>query len=87
MTAGRNDPRVQRLKPLAGRTFAFQHWQATDPDWTHDHCRGCRAHICSEIDNDYYEAYVTTDPHGQEDWVCPKCFDLYRFVLTFKVAL
>lgn len=85
MSAGRKDPKLRFLKPLTGKTFRFAHWKSSDSEWTHDHCRGCRTHICDSDDDDFHEAYVTIDTNGEEDWVCPKCFDRYHLVLNFKV--
>jgi hypothetical protein len=85
MSSGRKDQRLKFLTPLAGRTFTLVPWKPPNPEWTHDHCRGCRVHICDSQDEDFHEAWVTTDQSGDEDWVCPKCFDFYRLVLNFKV--
>jgi hypothetical protein len=82
---GRRDERLRFLKPLSGRSFRFTRWQSSDPEWTHDHCRGCRAHICDSNDDDYHEGFVTSGVNGVEDWVCPKCFGLYQLALNFKL--
>lgn len=83
MTAGRKEPILRALKGLEGRRFKFTRWTSRYPEWTHDHCRGCRVHICGAEDGDIHEAYVTLD--SDEEWVCPKCFELYHLVLKFKV--
>ena len=85
MTSGRKDKALQHLTPLAGRTFTLKRWKSTEPEWTHDHCRGCRSHICDSDDDDAHDGYVTIDAHGDEDWVCPKCFQMYHLVLKFRV--
>ncbi len=85
MAAGRKDLVLQRLRGLRGRALKLTRWTSPDPEWTHDHCCGCRAHICDADDDDFHEAYVATDSGGGEYWVCPKCFDLYHLVLNFKV--
>jgi hypothetical protein len=84
MTAGRKDTVLQRLKSLGGRHFQLKRWTSPNPEWTHDHCCGCRADICNAADDDFHEGYVTIGANGDE-WVCPKCFDLYHLVLRFKV--
>ena len=84
MTKHRKDPVLKSLEPLKGRVFTLRRWEKVEPEWTHDHCRGCRAHICDEDDDDIHEAYVTVNASDDEDWVCPNCFDLWRLVLNFQ---
>jgi hypothetical protein len=85
MTHRRKDKTLKFLQALAGQSFRFTRWQKPNPEWTHDHCRGCTAHICDEDDNDFHEAYVTVDKNGDESWVCPNCFEMWHLVLNFKV--
>ncbi len=87
MIASRKDPILQRIKRdrLAGRWFRFTRWTKPNPEWTHDHCSGCRAHICDNDDKDWHEGYVTVYDDGDENWLCPKCFEWYRLVLNLRL--
>jgi hypothetical protein len=79
------DSTLKALKPLKGKSFRFAQWSSPWPEWTHDHCRGCRAHICGADDNDFHEAYVTGDSEENREWLCPTCFERYQVVLNFKL--
>lgn len=53
----------------------------------HDHCNFCWKKITDlEIDEEHDTfGYVTLNAHGQEEWVCEKCFNDFKDRFNFKV--
>ena len=53
----------------------------------HDHCNFCWKKITDlEIDEEHDAfGYVTLNAHGQEEWVCEKCFNDFKERFNFKV--
>ena len=52
----------------------------------HDHCNFCWKKITDlEIDEEHGTfGYVTLNAHGQEEWVCEKCFNDFKARFNFK---